>query len=101
MRNAGVIGVIASEDDELVLRLYATEHRGLVAVVIGSPPYLARALLAAGLAPAPIGLTKDRNLLRDRAFVSSEPANGNAQVPREPDERLCLNPAYPLAAFKP
>lgn len=101
MTNPGVIGLVGTEEGEVVLRLYSRGERSLFAIVIGSAPYVARALAAAGLAPSAIGLTKDRDFRWQGTLVRCQPANGNAQGTSEADDRRCLDATNALVTLKP
>lgn len=50
--NAGLIGTLREEEGVIGLRLYSVESRCLIATVIGSVPYVRRALRAVGLLQA-------------------------------------------------
>jgi hypothetical protein len=75
-RVTGIIGVISSRDGGLALTLFSRERR-IVARVIGSEAYLLRALVAVGLAPTVVPLTKNRRR-RELPLVGRKPANGHA-----------------------
>jgi hypothetical protein len=45
----GLIGTLRAEEGVIGLRLYSIESRCLIATVIGSAPYVKRALRAVGL----------------------------------------------------
>lgn len=97
----GVIGTVRAEEGAIGLRLYSMKQRKLIAIVIGSKPYIERALVAAGLTLAAVGLTEDRDLRGQGAFVSSQPANGNAERSRQANERGGLNARDALLALEP
>lgn len=103
MKNAGVVGLVGEQRGEVVLRLYSTERRALVAVVVGSVRYVRRALVAAGLATPAVRLAEDGDggrLLGKRALVGSEPTNRDAELAREPDDGGGLHPSGTFPTLK-
>ena len=81
----GIVGVVTSADEELRLTLYSRREgkTRAIAIVVGSEPYVLRALVAVGL-PPPISLPKygDRRHGRELPLVGDQPADGNAKRPR-------------------
>jgi hypothetical protein len=105
MTKPGVIGLVGREQGEMVLRLYSTERRKLFAVVVGSQPYVERALAAAGLGAPPVRLAEERGgrsgLLGQRTLIRSQPANGNAKLPRKANDGRGLHASGTFSALKP
>lgn len=71
----GVLGVISAHGGELSLTLF-TRTRNRIAVVVGSEPYLLRALGAVGLAPPIRPLVKNRSG-SELPLIRRKPSNGN------------------------
>lgn len=79
-----VVGVIAEWEGELRLEIRNRKTRRVIAFVIGSPAYIARALHALGLrAPASLVPTLSKSRRRPGVtFVRGEPAHGHSKRAR-------------------
>lgn len=76
-----LLGLISTEGDRVQLTLYARERRRPVAVVIGSSGYVLLALVAVGLAAAPVASGRLRKH-GDRSgvtLVGYQPAHRHAK----------------------
>lgn len=80
----GIFATLYRNDaDGFTVSLYRDDAPEPFACVEGSWEYVLRGLMAAGLAPPPVGGLAEDGGGRQRAFVGSEPSHGHPQRLRQ------------------